>query len=110
MLKAPGLTVIVRALAPSKSRVEVEGVSLSASPLHDRSGHADMSVRGFTKLVFDQRIQGGILADGLAGLLSALGTVSPMSIFAQVSPTQTYLSLAYTDIPFSSWPSDRTTE
>ncbi|PWN53211.1 Xanthine/uracil permease [Violaceomyces palustris] len=32
---------------------------------------------------FDRRIQGGVLADGLNGLLSALFTITPMSVFAQ---------------------------
>jgi uracil-xanthine permease len=33
--------------------------------------------------VFESRIQGGILADGLNGLLAALATITPMSTFAQ---------------------------
>ncbi|KAF2501563.1 purine permease [Lophium mytilinum] len=33
--------------------------------------------------IFDSRIQGGILADGLNGLLAALCTITPMSTFAQ---------------------------
>jgi uric acid-xanthine permease len=33
--------------------------------------------------VFDSRIQGGILADGLNGMLAALMTITPMSTFAQ---------------------------
>jgi len=32
---------------------------------------------------FDSRIQGGVLSDGLGGFLSALFTVTPLSIFAQ---------------------------
>ncbi|KAF9215164.1 hypothetical protein BGZ59_002126 [Podila verticillata] len=32
---------------------------------------------------FESRIQGGVLADGLGGILSALMTNSPMSVFAQ---------------------------
>lgn len=32
---------------------------------------------------FDSRIQGGILADGCNGILAALCTISPMSVFAQ---------------------------
>ena len=34
---------------------------------------------------FDSRIQGGILADGFNGLLAGLCTITPMSVFAQVS-------------------------
>ncbi|GAB1523836.1 hypothetical protein RhiTH_006986 [Rhizoctonia solani] len=33
--------------------------------------------------VFDTRIQGGVLADGIGGFVSALFTVTPLSIFAQ---------------------------
>ncbi|KAJ3036594.1 hypothetical protein HDV00_002554 [Rhizophlyctis rosea] len=33
--------------------------------------------------IFDSRIQGGVLADGVAGLISGLATMTPMSIFAQ---------------------------
>jgi len=32
---------------------------------------------------FDRRIKGGILSDGLGGILSALFTVTPLSVFAQ---------------------------
>lgn len=33
---------------------------------------------------FDRRIRGGILSDGLGGILSALFTTTPLSVFAQV--------------------------
>jgi len=33
--------------------------------------------------IFESRIQGGILADGINGLLAALMTITPMSTFAQ---------------------------
>jgi NCS2 family nucleobase:cation symporter-2 len=33
--------------------------------------------------LFDSRIQGGVLADGLNGILAGLGTITPMSTFAQ---------------------------
>jgi uracil-xanthine permease len=35
--------------------------------------------------MFDSRIQGGVLADGLNGMIAALCTITPMSTFAQVS-------------------------
>ena len=41
---------------------------------------ADPSSLSSSQLVFDSRIQGGVLADGLAGLLSGLGTVTPMFV------------------------------
>lgn len=33
--------------------------------------------------IYESRIQGGVLADGLNGLLASLGTITPMSTFAQ---------------------------
>lgn len=33
--------------------------------------------------LFDSRIQGGVLADGFNGMLACLGTITPMSTFAQ---------------------------
>lgn len=33
--------------------------------------------------IYESRIQGGVLADGLNGMLAALGTITPMSTFAQ---------------------------
>ena len=33
---------------------------------------------------FESRIQGGLLSDGLGGFFSALFTVAPLSVFAQV--------------------------
>ncbi|KAL2186350.1 Xanthine/uracil permease [Thermothelomyces heterothallicus CBS 203.75] len=33
--------------------------------------------------IYESRIQGGVLADGINGLLAALGTITPMTTFAQ---------------------------
>ena len=33
--------------------------------------------------LFDSRIQGGVLADGLSGIIAGLCTITPMSVFAQ---------------------------
>lgn len=33
--------------------------------------------------MFDSRIQGGVLADGINGILAGLCTITPMSVFAQ---------------------------
>lgn len=33
---------------------------------------------------FESRVQGGLLSDGLGGFFSALFTVAPLSVFAQV--------------------------
>jgi hypothetical protein len=37
--------------------------------------------------LFDSRIQGGVLADGMAGVLAGLCTITPVSVFASVSLT-----------------------
>lgn len=33
--------------------------------------------------IYESRIQGGVLADGINGILAALGTITPMTTFAQ---------------------------
>lgn len=37
--------------------------------------------------LFDSRIQGGLLADGLNGLVAGLATITPMSTYAQNNGT-----------------------
>jgi xanthine/uracil permease len=49
----------------------------------DITASAEASRVDVQGLEFDSRIQGGILSDGLGGLISALFTVTPLSIFAQ---------------------------
>ncbi|KAL7414494.1 xanthine uracil permease [Mrakia frigida] len=58
-------------------------ISLAMEAIGDITASSEASRVEVEGPLFDSRIQGGVLADGLAGLLSGLGTVSPMSIFAQ---------------------------
>ena len=52
----------------------------------DITTSAEVSRQPVEGEVFDSRIQGGLLADGLGGFFSALFTVTPLSVFAQVVP------------------------
>lgn len=56
---------------------------LAVEAIGDITASSEVSRVEVSGDVFDSRIQGGVLADGLAGLLSSLATVTPMSIFAQ---------------------------
>jgi hypothetical protein len=39
--------------------------------------------------LFDSRIQGGVLADGISGIIAGLCTITPMSVFGGLSlPSQ----------------------
>lgn len=58
-------------------------LSLMAEAIGDITASAEVSRLSVTNEEFDKRIQGGVLSDGLGGLLSALFTITPMSVFAQ---------------------------
>ncbi|KAF5349350.1 hypothetical protein D9758_011800 [Tetrapyrgos nigripes] len=58
-------------------------VSLAMEAMGDITASAEVSRVAVQGLEFDSRIQGGILSDGLGGFLSALFTVTPLSVFAQ---------------------------
>lgn len=49
----------------------------------DITATCDVSQLSVSGKLFDSRIQGGILADGLNGVIAALCTLTPMSTFAQ---------------------------
>lgn len=49
----------------------------------DITASAEVSRVAVDGLEFDSRIQGGVLSDGIGGFISALFTVTPLSIFAQ---------------------------
>ncbi|RPD63283.1 Xanthine/uracil permease [Lentinus tigrinus ALCF2SS1-6] len=59
-------------------------VSLAMEATGDITASAEVSRLPVDGTDFDSRIQGGILSDGLGGFISALFTVAPLSIFAQV--------------------------
>ncbi|KAJ7172895.1 xanthine/uracil permease [Mycena crocata] len=58
-------------------------VSLAMEAIGDITASAEVSKVDVRGLEFDSRIQGGVLSDGLGGFISALFTVTPLSIFAQ---------------------------
>lgn len=58
-------------------------VSLAMEAIGDITASAEVSKQPVVGEVFDSRIQGGVLSDGLGGFFSALFTVTPLSIFAQ---------------------------
>ncbi|KAF9474341.1 xanthine/uracil permease [Pholiota conissans] len=58
-------------------------VSLAMEAIGDITASAEVSRQPVVGDVFDSRIQGGILGDGISGFISALFTVTPLSTFAQ---------------------------
>lgn len=58
-------------------------IVLAMEAMGDITATCDVSRLQVEGKLFDSRIQGGILADGLNGIFAGLGTVTPMSVFAQ---------------------------
>ncbi|TFK28981.1 purine permease [Coprinopsis marcescibilis] len=58
-------------------------ISLAMEAIGDITASAEVSKQVVTGPVFDSRIQGGVLGDGISGFVSALFTVTPLSTFAQ---------------------------
>ena len=58
-------------------------IVLMMEAIGDISATCDVSRLQVEGPLFDSRIQGGVLADGLNGLIAALCTITPMSTFAQ---------------------------
>ncbi|KAN0096979.1 Permease family domain containing protein [Tylopilus felleus] len=58
-------------------------VSTTMEAIGDITASAEVSRLEVTGDDFDSRIQGGVLSDGFGGFMSALFTVTPLSIFAQ---------------------------
>ncbi|KAJ7510694.1 xanthine/uracil permease [Mycena galericulata] len=58
-------------------------ISLAMEAIGDITASAEVSRVDVRGLEFDSRVQGGVLSDGLGGFVSALFTVTPLSIFAQ---------------------------
>lgn len=56
---------------------------LMMEAIGDITATCDVSRLEVEGALFDSRIQGGVLADGLNGALACLGTITPMSTFAQ---------------------------
>jgi xanthine/uracil permease len=58
-------------------------VSVAMEAIGDITASAEVSRVEVDGEDFDSRIQGGVLSDGIGGFVSALFTVTPLSIFAQ---------------------------
>lgn len=56
---------------------------LMMEAIGDITATCDVSRLEVEGKMFDSRIQGGVLADGFNGMLACLGTITPMSTFAQ---------------------------
>lgn len=58
-------------------------VACAMEAIGDITASAEVSRQPVVGDIFDSRIQGGILSDGISGFVSALFTVTPLSVFAQ---------------------------
>lgn len=58
-------------------------IVLAMEAIGDITASCDVSRLQVDGPMFDSRIQGGVLADGLNGLIAGLCTLTPMSVFAQ---------------------------
>lgn len=58
-------------------------VVLLMEAIGDITATCDVSRLEVEGSLFDSRIQGGVLADGLSGMLAGLCTITPLSVFAQ---------------------------
>ncbi|KAH9850707.1 xanthine/uracil permease [Lenzites betulinus] len=86
---APAITFLwvhtfkIRVYAPAILPMLAVYVSLAMEAIGDITASAEVSRVSVVGEEFDSRIQGGVLSDGIGGFLSALFTVTPLSIFAQ---------------------------
>ncbi|KAL7282500.1 hypothetical protein ACG7TL_003971 [Trametes sanguinea] len=86
---APAITFLwvhtfkIRVYAPAILPMLAVYVSLMMEAIGDITASAEVSRVSVVGEEFDTRIQGGVLSDGIGGFLSALFTVTPLSIFAQ---------------------------
>lgn len=67
-------------------------IVLAMEAIGDITATCDVSRLQVDGKLFDSRIQGGVLADGLNGIMAGLCTITPMSTFAQVSPAALHLN------------------
>ncbi|KAI0774393.1 Xanthine/uracil permease [Fomes fomentarius] len=85
---APAITFLwvhtfkIRVYAPAILPITLE-VSVAMEAIGDITASAEVSRVAVAGDEFDTRIQGGILSDGIGGFLSALFTLTPVSIFVQ---------------------------
>ncbi|CAE6475857.1 unnamed protein product [Rhizoctonia solani] len=86
--RAPAITFLVKTFKirvhpPAILPMLAVYISLAMEAIGDITASAEVSRVEVDGEVFDSRIQGGVLADGIGGFISALFTVTPLSIFAQ---------------------------
>ncbi|CAE6481753.1 unnamed protein product [Rhizoctonia solani] len=87
--RAPAITFLwvktfkIRVYPPAILPMLAVYISLAMEAIGDITASAEVSRVEVDGEVFDTRIQGGVLADGIGGFVSALFTVTPLSIFAQ---------------------------
>ncbi|KAI5121198.1 hypothetical protein M0805_005999 [Coniferiporia weirii] len=86
---APAITFLwvktfkIRVYPPAILPMLAVYISLAMEAIGDITASAEVSRVEVDGPVFDSRIQGGVLSDGLGGFISALFTVAPLSVFAQ---------------------------
>ncbi|TCD60059.1 hypothetical protein EIP91_010793 [Steccherinum ochraceum] len=86
---APAITFLwvktfkIRVYAPAILPMLAVYISLAMEAIGDITASAEVSRVAVDGIEFDTRIQGGVLSDGIGGFVSALFTVTPLSIFAQ---------------------------
>ncbi|THH14175.1 hypothetical protein EW146_g6129 [Bondarzewia mesenterica] len=86
---APAITFLwvhtfkIRVYPPAILPMLAVYISLAMEAIGDITASAEVSRVEVQGEEFESRIQGGVLSDGIGGFLSALFTVTPLSIFAQ---------------------------
>lgn len=86
---APAVTFIwvhtfrLRVYGPAVLPSLVMFIVLAQEAIGDMTATSDVSRLDVEGRDYESRIQGGVLSDGIGGIVSALFTVTPMSIFAQ---------------------------
>ncbi|KAJ7587007.1 xanthine/uracil permease [Mycena floridula] len=86
---APAITFLwvhtfkIRVYPPAILPMLAVYISLAMEAIGDITASAEVSRIDVQGEEFDTRIQGGVLSDGIGGFISALFTVTPLSIFAQ---------------------------
>ncbi|TDL30071.1 Xanthine/uracil permease [Rickenella mellea] len=86
---APAITFLwvhrfkIRVYPPAILPMLAVYISLAMEAIGDITASAEVSRVEVDGPEFDSRIQGGVLSDGIGGFISALFTVTPLSIFAQ---------------------------
>jgi len=73
----------MEAIGKTQDEMSLVNITILTRRTGDITATCDVSRLQVDGPLFDSRIQGGVLADGLNGIVAALCTVTPMSTFAQ---------------------------